>query len=105
MKLFVGNLSYGTTAEDVTQWFSDIGVVPPINVTIILDRDTKRSRGFGFAEFATRAEGMTAIEAADGAVFDGRTITCNEAKPQENRSGGSDRGGDRRERRERNGNR
>jgi RNA recognition motif-containing protein len=86
MKLYVGNLSFHTTETDLQDLFSAYGNVE--SCRIITDRDTGRSRGFGFVEFASDAEGKAAIDAMNGRDVGGRALTVNEAKPQENRDGG-----------------
>ena len=91
MKLYVGNLSFHTTESDLQDLFSACGNVE--SCRIITDRDTGRSRGFGFVEFASDAEGKAAIDAMNGRDVGGRALTVNEAKPQENRGGGGGRGG------------
>ncbi|MGD9563278.1 MAG: RNA recognition motif domain-containing protein [Pyrinomonadaceae bacterium] len=90
MKLYVGNLSFNTTADDLTELFGGVGTVQSANV--IEDRDTGRSRGFGFVEMSSKEEGDNAIEQFNGKEVDGRQLKVNEAKPQENRGGGG-RGG------------
>jgi len=108
-KLYIGNLPYSATNESLTDEFSKFGTVE--SVKIITDRDTGRSKGFGFVEMATDEEAQSAIEKLNGVEFEGRQITVNEAKPQApresrggfggNRSGGGrggfggGRGGDR----------
>ena len=92
MKLYVGNLSFGTSTQDLEQIFGEIGTVESTN--IIEDRDTGRSRGFGFVEMSSKEEGENAIEMLNGKEVDGRELTVNEAKPRENRGGGGgNRGG------------
>ena len=91
MKLYVGNLSFQTTETDLQELFSPFGSVE--SCRIITDRDTGRSRGFGFVEFSSEAEGRAAIEQLSGKQIDGRALTVNEAKPQENRGGGGGRSG------------
>lgn len=86
MKLYIGNLSFQTSSEDLQQLFSQAGSVESAN--IIEDRDTGRSRGFGFVEMSTEEEGQAAIEQFNGKDVNGRTLKVNEAKPRENRSGG-----------------
>ena len=86
MKLYVGNLSFGTTNQDLNDLFGAIGAVESTN--IIEDRETGRSRGFGFVEMANSEDGDKAIAELNGKEVDGRTLKVNEAKPQENRSGG-----------------
>jgi RNA recognition motif-containing protein len=89
MKLYVGNLSFQTSSEDLQELFSQAGTVESANV--VEDRDTGRSRGFGFVEMATKEEGEAAIEQFNGKEFGGRNLTVNEARPREDRGGG--RGG------------
>ena len=86
--LYVGNLSFQTTADDLSDLFSQHGTVT--STQVISDRETGRSRGFGFVEMANGAE--QAVEAMNGQEFQGRTLTVNEARPREERSGGG-RGG------------
>jgi RNA recognition motif-containing protein len=86
MKLYVGNLSFNTSTQDLEQLFGEIGTVDSAN--IIEDRDTGRSRGFGFIEMSSKEEGQNAISQLDGKEVDGRSLKVNEAKPQENRGGG-----------------
>ena len=94
MKLYVGNISFTTTNQDLNDLFGAIGTVESTN--IIEDRETGRSRGFGFVEMANQADGETAIAQLNGKEIDGRALKVNEAKPQENRSGGGGgRGGNR----------
>ena len=89
IKLYVGNLSFQTSSEDLHQLFSQAGTVETANV--VEDRDTGRSRGFGFVEMANREEGEAAIQQFNGKEFGGRALTVNEARPREDRGGG--RGG------------
>jgi RNA recognition motif-containing protein len=91
MKIYVGNLSFQTTENDLNDLFAQAGTVE--SCRIITDRDTGRSRGFGFVEMSSKAEGEAAIEQFAGKELDGRALTVNEAKPQENRGGGGGRGG------------
>ena len=86
MKLYVGNISFNTTNQDLNDLFGAIGTVESTN--IIEDRETGRSRGFGFVEMTNQADGETAIAELNGKEVDGRALKVNEAKPQENRSGG-----------------
>ncbi len=86
MKLYVGNLSFDTTTQDLEQIFGEIGTVESSN--LIEDRDTGRSRGFAFVEMSSQEEGQNAISQLNGKEVDGRELKVNEAKPQEKRSGG-----------------
>jgi RNA recognition motif-containing protein len=91
MKLYVGNLSFNTTESDLNDLFAQAGTVE--SCRIITDRDTGRSRGFGFVEMSSKAEGQAAIDQFAGRDLDGRPLTVNEAKPQEPRGGGGFGGG------------
>jgi RNA recognition motif-containing protein len=94
MKLYVGNLSFKTSSEDLQQLFSQAGTVE--SASVIEDRETGRSRGFGFVEMATKDEGEAAIAQFNGKEFNGRNLNVNEARPREdrgNRGGGGGRGG------------
>lgn len=86
MKLYVGNLSFNTTNQDLNDLFTEIGQVESSNV--IEDRETGRSRGFGFVEMANQADGERAIAELNGKEVDGRALKVNEAKPQERNGGG-----------------
>ena len=86
MKLYVGNLSFQTTSEDLQQLFAQAGTVE--SASVVEDRDTGRSRGFGFVEMATKEEGEKAIEQFNGTDLAGRNLTVNEARPREDRGGG-----------------
>lgn len=90
-KLYVGNLSFRTTSEDLREAFSSAGTVE--SATVIEDRDTGRSRGFGFVEMATPEEAAAAIEQFNGKDLGGRNLTVNEAKPRTERAGGGGGGG------------
>jgi RNA recognition motif-containing protein len=90
-KLYVGNLSFRTTSEELREAFSTVGTVE--SASVIEDRETGRSRGFGFVEMATPEEAAAAIEAFNGKDFGGRNLTVNEAKPRSDRGGGGGRGG------------
>jgi RNA recognition motif-containing protein len=79
-KLYVGGLPYATTEEELEKSFSEAGSVT--SVRIITDRETQRSRGFGFVEFSTGEEAQKGIDMFDGKDFGGRTLTVNEARPQ-----------------------
>jgi RNA recognition motif-containing protein len=89
-KLFVGGLSWGTDDEALRDAFSEFGDVS--DVKVITDRETGRSRGFGFVTFANAAEAKAAISSMDGTTLDGRTINVNEAQDRRHNSSG-DRGG------------
>lgn len=90
-KLYVGNLSFQATEEEVRELFSPFGQVQ--NVSLVTDRYTGRSRGFGFVEMANEDSASKAREALNGKPFQGRNLTVDWARPQEERGGG--RGGDR----------
>jgi len=92
-KLYVGNLAYTTTEDELREKFSQFGEVESVNV--IMDRDTGRSKGFGFVEMGSEDAAQAAIEAMNGTEIDGRTIKVSESKPQERRPGGGGRGGGR----------
>lgn len=94
MRLFIGNLSYRTTESQLTDLFSQVGEV--ISATIVTDRDTGRSRGFGFVEM-DRDAATKAIEEFNGCEIDGRNINVNEARPRPERAGGRPSYGQRRE--------
>jgi RNA recognition motif-containing protein len=89
-KLYVGNLSYDVDSSTLQSLFTAHGSVQ--SAEIIADRDTGRSKGFGFVEMGSEAEAQAAISALNGTDQGGRAITVNEAKPKENRSGGGSRG-------------
>lgn len=92
MKLYVGNLSFQTTSEELQQLFAQAGTVE--SATVVEDRDTGRSRGFGFVEMASKEEGEKAIEQFNGTDLNGRNLTVNEARPREDRGNrGGGRGG------------
>ena len=95
MKLYVGNLPFSTTNQDLNDIFGEIGSVESCNV--IEDRETGRSRGFGFVEMASKEDGERAIAELNGKEFNGRELKVNEAKPQERRGcgGGGGYGGSR----------
>ena len=86
MKLYVGNLSFDTTTQNLEEIFGAIGTVDSAN--IIEDRETGRSRGFAFVEMSSKEEGQNAISQLDGKEIDGRSLKVNEAKPRENNGGG-----------------
>jgi len=90
-KLYVGNLSYNTTGSDLEQLFAAHGTVN--SAEVIADRDTGRSKGFGFVEMGSEAEAQAAISALNGQDNGGRALTVNEARPREDRGGGGGGGG------------
>jgi RNA recognition motif-containing protein len=85
-KLYVGNLSYGTTDGDLQQLFQAHGTVQ--SAQVIMDRDTGRSKGFGFVEMDNGEQAQAAISALNGHEVGGRALTVNEARPREDRGGG-----------------
>ena len=89
-KLYVGNLGYNVTKNDLEQMFSAYGAV--ISAQVITDRESGKSKGFGFVEMSSDKEAQAAIAALNGKNVDGRDLTVNEARPQESRGGGG--GGD-----------
>ena len=91
MSIYVGNLSFDVTQEDLSSVFSEYGTVK--RVYLPTDRETGRMRGFGFVEMATKEEAEAAITALNSTEMGGRTLTVNEAKPQAPRTGGRDFGG------------
>ena len=91
MKLYVGNLTYGVTDAALEQMFVPHGAVKSAQVT--MDRDTGRSKGFGFVEMTNDNEARAAIAALNGQQVEGRALTVNEARPRENRPGGGGGGG------------
>lgn len=86
MKLYVGNLSFNVTGEELSDLFAQAGTVE--SASIVTDRDTGRSRGFGFVEMSSQEEGEAAIAQFNGSEVGGRSLTVNEAKPKEARGGG-----------------
>ncbi len=86
-KLYVGNLSYAVDSSTLHQYFAAFGDV--LSAEVIADRESGRSKGFGFVEFANDAEAASAIAEMNGKEIDGRSLTVNEARPREPRSGGS----------------
>ena len=90
-KLYCGNLSFNVTSSDLDQMFSQYGTVQ--SAEVINDRDTGRSKGFGFVEMGSDAEAQAAIAGVNGIEHDGRTLTVNEARPREERRGGGGGGG------------
>lgn len=93
MNIYVGNLPFKTTEADLRQAFEAFGSVAAVNV--IMDRETGRSRGFGFVEMPNAEEGKKAIESINGMSFGGRNLTVNEARPREGGAGAPRGGGQR----------
>src|SRR5438067_1759207 len=91
MKLYVRNLAFQTSSEELNQLFAQVGTVE--SSVVLADRETGRSRGFGFVEMSTKEEGEAAIAQFNGKEVNGRALNVNEAKPRENRGGGGGRGG------------
>ncbi|HVF88169.1 MAG TPA: RNA-binding protein [Pyrinomonadaceae bacterium] len=91
MKLYVGNLAFQTSSEDLQQLFAQAGTVE--SASVVEDRETGRSRGFGFVEMSSKEEGAAAIQQFNGQDMGGRALNVNEAKPREDRGGGGSRGG------------
>ena len=94
-KIFVGNFSFNTTDAELRQWFEAHGAVE--SATVVTDRDTGRSRGFGFVEMPNNNEAEAAIAALNGSDSGGRPLTVNEARPREEGGAGGNRSGGRRE--------
>ena len=90
-KLYCGNLSYKLRSEQLEQLFSNYGTV--VSAQVIEDRETGRSKGFGFVEMSTEQEAADAIDGLNGRDQDGRTLQVNEARPREDRGGGGGGGG------------
>jgi cold-inducible RNA-binding protein len=91
VKLYVGNLPYSTADADLTTLFAEYGTV--VSASVISDRETGRSKGFGFVEIEEEDKAKAAVEALNGKDFGGRNIVVNEARPREERPRGGDRGG------------
>jgi len=91
MKLYVGNLNFKTSDEDLQELFGQAGTVE--SASVVMDRDTGRSRGFGFVEMSSAEKGAKAIEQFNGKEFNGRNLSVNEARPREDRGGGGGYGG------------
>jgi len=91
MKLYVGNLAFETSSQELQTLFAQAGTVE--SVSLIEDRETGRSRGFGFVEMSTKEEGAVAIQQFNGKDLGGRALNVNEAKPREDRGGGGGRNG------------
>ena len=90
-RLYVGNLSYSVSSSDLEKMFQAYGTVQ--SAEVVADRDTGRSKGFGFVEMGTDEEAQAAIAAVNGQENNGRALTVNEARPREERTGGGGRGG------------
>ena len=90
-KLYVGNLSFNSTEDDISHAFAAHGTVTSVNV--IMDRETGRPRGFAFVEMSSDSEAQSAVQALDGQDLDGRNLKVNIAKPREPRGGGGGGGG------------
>jgi len=90
-KLYVGNLSFRVTSEDLHEYFAAAGAVESANV--VFDRETGRSRGFGFVEMTSEDDANNAIAQFNGQEYDGRNMVVNEARPREDRGGGGGGGG------------
>ena len=90
-KIFVGNLSFNATENDLQDAFAAHGTV--VEATVMMDRDTGRPRGFGFVTMGSPEEAKKAIEALNGTALDGRNLTVNEARPREERAPAGARGG------------
>lgn len=86
-KLYVGNLAFRTTSQELQELFAQAGTVQ--SASVVEDRETGRSRGFAFVEMSTNEEAAAAIDQFNGKDLDGRMLKVNEAKPRENRGGGS----------------
>jgi RNA recognition motif-containing protein len=91
MKLYVGNLSFQTSSEDLQELFAQAGTVE--SASVVEDRETGRSRGFGFVEMASNEEGQAAIQQFNGKEVNGRALNVNEARPREDRGGRGGGGG------------
>ncbi len=89
-KLYVGNLSFGVTSDDLQEHFAQAGTVE--SAKVVEDRDTGRSRGFGFVEMSSADEAGAAIDQFNGQDMDGRSLVVNEARPREEGGGGGNRG-------------
>ena len=91
MKLYVGNLTFNATENDLRELFEQFG--KPTEIGLVTDRETGRSRGFAFVTMSSAAEGTAAISALEGKDFQGRNLTVNEARPREDRPRGGGGGG------------
>ncbi len=92
VKLYVGGLAFSVNDQELNDYFATIGKV--VSATVIMDRDSGRSKGFGFVEMEEAADAQNAIKSFDGKEFAGRTIVVNEARPQEDRRSGGGGGRD-----------
>jgi RNA recognition motif-containing protein len=92
-RVYVGNLSFDVASEELEEYFQQFGEV--VSATVITDRETGRSRGFGFVEMSNDGDADEAIEKLNGQEWEGRTLTVNEAKPREERGRGGGGGGGR----------
>ncbi len=90
MNIYVGNLSFDTTDNELNTAFASYGTVT--SARVVIDRDTGRSRGFGFVEMTDKGEAEAAIRGLNGTQLQGRTLTVNESKPREERGSGGNRG-------------
>ena len=93
-RIYVGGLSYDSTEKELEDFFAEFGEV--VSVAIIMDRDSGRSKGFGFVEMSSAEEAQKAITSLDGKELGGRKLTVNQARPKEDRSSGGGGGGFRR---------
>jgi RNA recognition motif-containing protein len=84
MNLYIGNLPYGVTEDDIKAKFSEFGELA--NINLVMDRFTGESKGFGFIEYANNSDADKAIKSMNGAQFGGRTLKVNQAKPKDNQS-------------------
>ena len=91
MNIYISNLSYGVDDADLSTLFAEYGEI--VSAKVIMDRESGRSRGFGFVELADDTLGQKAIDEFNGAEYDGKVINVNVAKPREERSNGGNRGG------------
>ena len=91
MNMYVGNLSYSVTEDELRSMFTEYGDV--VSAKLIMDRETGRSKGFGFVEMSNNSEAQKAMEDLNGNTVDGRALTVNQARPREDRSRGGGGGG------------
>lgn len=90
-KLFIGSLAWGTTDDSLKDFFAQVGTV--VSANVIVDRETNRSKGFGFVEMSSDEEAKAAVDQLNGKDLDGRAIVVNEARPREERPRGGNGGG------------